>query len=283
MTRIFNLIPADRGRPLTDIAHSLDYEALHQDIQQVFGARQPIERRASRRDATAHYIVRVLPYWTGAGKVDGAVLTFADVTTLATAESQQRVLVAELNHRVKNMLTIIVSIATQTLKGSESVEEFGQKFLDRVHAMARSYELVSRDQWSTVPLRAVLQQVLEPYLLDAARRAAMEGPEVSLKPKIALSLGMIFHELGTNAVKYGSLSVGKGSLDVTWALERRSGAQLVIDWTERGGPSPNQNPDRGFGLNLIEREVTHGLNGKVRLIFENDGLRANMKIPIELE
>src|SRR5262249_29441499 len=148
MTRIFNLIPADRGRPLTDIAHNLDYDTLHQDIQQVFGARQPIERRATRRDGNAHYIVRVLPYWTGAGKVDGAVVTFSDVTNLATAEGQQRVLVAELNHRVKNMLTVIVSIAAQTLKRAESVDDFGKTFLDRLHAMARSYELVSRDQWS---------------------------------------------------------------------------------------------------------------------------------------
>src|SRR5215813_13240122 len=106
VTRIFNLIPTDRGRPLTDIAHNLDYPALAQDIQQVFGTRQPLDRRISRRGGAAHYIVRALPYWTGSGKVEGAVLTFSDVTGLAQAEEQQRVLVAELNHRVKNMLTV---------------------------------------------------------------------------------------------------------------------------------------------------------------------------------
>jgi len=83
VTRIFSLIPSDRGRPLTDIAHQLDYAQLPQDIQQVFGSRQPIERRVNRRDANAHYIVRALPYWTGAGKIEGAVLTFNDVTSLA--------------------------------------------------------------------------------------------------------------------------------------------------------------------------------------------------------
>src|SRR5262249_31833108 len=101
VTRIFNLIPGDRGRPLSDIAHHLDYPELPQDIQQVFGARQPLERRVNRHDGTAHYIVRALPYWTGSGKVEGVVLTFSDVTGLAQAEEQQRVLVAELNHRVK--------------------------------------------------------------------------------------------------------------------------------------------------------------------------------------
>src|SRR6516225_5470492 len=88
VTRIFNLIPGDRGRPLTDIAHNLDYAELSQDIQQVFGTRQPLERRINRRDGTAHYIVRALPYWTGSGKVEGAVLTFNDVTGLAQAEEQ---------------------------------------------------------------------------------------------------------------------------------------------------------------------------------------------------
>src|SRR5262249_4813759 len=88
VTRIFNLIPTDRGRPLTDIAHELDYTELPQDIQQVFGARQPLERRVNRRDGAARYIVRVLPYWTGSGKVEGAVLTFSDVTSLAEAEKR---------------------------------------------------------------------------------------------------------------------------------------------------------------------------------------------------
>src|SRR5262245_7114768 len=236
VTRIFNLIPGDRGRPLTDIAHHLDYAELPQDIQQVFGARQPLERRVNRRDGTAHYIVRALPYWTGSGKVEGAVLTFSDVTGLAQAEEQQRVLVAELNHRVKNMLTVIVSIATQTLKNSQDMEAGREAFLDRLHAMARSYELVSRDQWSDVSLVDVVRQEVEPYRTGRDDRIVIDGPAVSLKPKLALSLGMVIHELGTNSAKYGSLSAAGGSLEVSWAIERRSGESLVFDWVERGGP-----------------------------------------------
>src|SRR5262249_18569216 len=180
-TRIFNLIPSDRGRPLTDIAHHLDYPELPQDIQQVFGARQPLERRVNRRDGTAHYIVRALPYWTGSGKVEGAVLTFSDVTGLAQAEEQQRVLVAELNHRVKNMLTVIVSIATQTLKNSDDVGAARDAFLDRLHAMARAYELVSRDQWGDVSLVDVVRQEVEPYRTGRDDRIAIDGPAVSLQ------------------------------------------------------------------------------------------------------
>src|SRR5262249_26463513 len=101
-----------------------------------FGTRQPLERRINRSDGAAHYIVRALPYWTGSGKVEGAVLTFSDVTGLAQAEEQQRVLVAELNHRVKNMLTVIVSIASQTLKNSDDVAPAREASPARPHSMA---------------------------------------------------------------------------------------------------------------------------------------------------
>src|SRR5262249_52402270 len=109
VTRIFSLIPTDRGRPLTDISHHLDYPDLPQDIERVVATRQTLERRIARRDGGAHYIVRVLPYWTGNGKIEGAVLTFNDVTGMAQSEDQQRVLVSELNHRVRNMLTVVGS------------------------------------------------------------------------------------------------------------------------------------------------------------------------------
>jgi two-component sensor histidine kinase len=103
---------------------------------------------------------------------------------------------------------------------------------------------------------------------------------VPLEPKVALSLGMIIHELGTNAAKYGSLSVPNGSLEVSWAIEERSDTYLVIDWTERDGPPAKTPEHRGFGLTLIEREVSQGLRGKVRLEFEAGGLRANLRVPL---
>jgi two-component system, chemotaxis family, CheB/CheR fusion protein len=280
VTHIFNLIPSDRGRPLTDIVHHLDYAELPQDIQQVFGARQPLERRVSRRDGAAHYIMRALPYSTGSGKIEGAVVTFSDVTGLARAEEQLRVLVAELNHRVKNMLTVIVSIASQTLKGSSDAESFAKTFLDRLHAMARSHERLLRDQWTEVSLLDVVREEIEPYRLDRGDLLVMTGPAVPLEPKVALSLGMIIHELGTNAAKYGSLSVPNGSLEVSWAIEKRSDTYLVIDWTERDGPPAKTPEHRGFGLTLIEREVSQGLRGKVRLEFEAGGLRANLRVPL---
>jgi two-component system CheB/CheR fusion protein len=283
VTRIFNLIPSDRGRPLTDISHQLDYDELPQDIQQLFSARLQIERRVDRRDGSAHYIVRALPYWTGSGNIEGAVLTFSDVSKLAKAEEQQRVLVAELNHRVKNMLAVIVSIATQTLDRYRDVASFGRAFLARLHALARSHELVSRDQWTAISVKDVVLQEINPFQSEGGNRIIANGPPVSLKPKMALSLGMIVHELGTNATKYGSLSVPDGSVEVSWALEMDSESHLVMDWSERGGPKVKKPDSNGFGLALIEREVTHGLNGKVQFDFDQPGLSVNLRIPLAQE
>ena len=278
LTGIFSLIPSDNGRPLTDIAHHLDYAELAQDIQQVFGSRAPLERRVKRRDGTAHYIMRALPYWTGSGKIEGAVVTFSDVTSLAQAEEQLRVLVDELNHRVKNMLTVIVSIAAQTLKGSTDATSFAKTFIDRLHAMARSHELLSREHWSDISLLDVVSQELEPYRLDRRDRVVIDGSPVSLTPKLALSLGLIIHEFGTNSAKYGSLSVTDGSLEVSWRLEKHSETYLILDWIERGGPPVGEPARHGFGLSLIEREVSD-LGGAAKLEFEAGGLRANLRVP----
>ena len=113
---IYNLIPSDRGRPLTDIVSRIDYDELRDDVLQVMKTLQPMERRVSRRDQTAHYLLRILPYRAPDSTVDGSLVTFVDVTRIVQAEEHQRLLVDELNHRVKNMLTVVVSLASQTLR-----------------------------------------------------------------------------------------------------------------------------------------------------------------------
>jgi two-component sensor histidine kinase len=132
-----------------------------------------------------------------------------------------------------------------------------------------------------VSLLDVARQQIEPHLSDRRDRIVIDGPLVSLKPKVTLSLGMIIHELATNAAKYGSLSVANGSLEMIWSIEGRGGGQsyLVIDWTEQGGPPVKKSDHRGLGLTLIEREIA-GLDGKVRNEFEPSGLNVNLRIPL---
>ena len=278
---IYNLIPSDRGRPLTDIVGRLDYAGLREDVLQVLHTLEPLERRVSRKDDTAHYLVRVLPYRAPDSTVDGSLVTFVDVTRIVQAEQHQRVLVDELNHRVKNMLTVVISLATQTLKRSGTMEEFSGVFLGRVHALTAAYSLLSRESWSNVQLEEIVAEELRPFMAGDRANVRIEGPTVPLDARGALALGMAIHELATNAAKYGALSVPEGDVAVTWAVERTGEDEyLVLDWTEQNGPSVTPPAKQGLGIVLIERGLAHDLSGKVKVEFLPGGVRASVRAPL---
>ena len=158
---IYNLIPSDIGRPLTDIVSQLGYATLREDVQTVLRTLQPAERRVERHDGSAHYLMRILPYRSPDSSVDGSLITFVDVTSIVRAEEHQRLLVDELNHRVKNMLTVVISLATNTMQRSGTLDGFKEVFLGRIHALSSAYALVSRDNWSPVMLREILLEELQ--------------------------------------------------------------------------------------------------------------------------
>jgi two-component sensor histidine kinase len=127
----------------------------------------------------------------------------------------------------------------------------------------------------------LVRETMAPYLIENEKRVVLEGPAVSLKPKMALSLGMVIHELATNAVKYGCLAEPTGSLAIRWRVERRSRTCLMVDWKETAGPDVKDTGRRGFGLNLIEREIRNNLGGEIRMDFQPDGLRVNLEISLD--
>ncbi|MDT7952612.1 MAG: chemotaxis protein CheB [Acetobacteraceae bacterium] len=278
---IYNLIPSDRGRPLTDIVSRLDYTTLRDDVQQVLRSLEPQERRVSRQDGTAHYLLQILPYRSPDSKVDGSLVTFVDVTRIVQAEQHQRLLVDELNHRVKNMLTVVISLATQTLKRAATLEEFSGVFLGRVHALTSAYALLSRENWSSVQLAEIVIEELRPFMARDRANVKIEGPSVPLDPRGALALGMAIHELATNAAKYGALSVSEGDVAVTWSAEHTGkGDTLVLSWTEQNGPPVTPPAKRGFGTVLIERGLAHDLSGTAQVEFLPSGVRAVVRAPL---
>ncbi|HZF35790.1 MAG TPA: chemotaxis protein CheB [Candidatus Angelobacter sp.] len=281
VTSIFNLIASDRGRPLTDIASQLDAGDLKRDIQTVLERAETIERKVSRSDGARHYLMRILPYLAQNNSVEGILVTLVDVTTLAAAEAHQRTLVEELNHRVRNMLTVVNAIATQTLRGSRSAQDFTAAFTGRLRAMGTSFSLVSRENWNEVSLEEILSTQLAPFETGGAHRLQLTGPRVLFKPTAALSLGLVVHELATNAAKHGALSQEKGRLAVTWHVERDSAPSLVLEWREEGGPALKRPMKKGFGTELIERELHSSLGAVARLDFQRGGLAAVISIPLD--
>lgn len=283
VTGIFSLIPGDRGRPLTDIANSLDYDALAEDVRTVMDRGQPVERRIARRDGSAHYLMRILPYSGGESTLKGTLVTFVDVTAPVRAEEQQRLLVQELNHRVRNTLAVVGAIAKQMLARAESPAQFVAGFIGRIEALARTHGVLARERWGDVDLGEIAKGELEPHLLDGGGRIELAAePRVMLKPKAALTLGMILHELATNALKHGALSIPDGRAAVAWSVEDRDERRtLVIRWRESGGPPVAPPKGKGFGSELIEREVRHKLGGTVRTDFAPEGIAVEIVLPCD--
>ncbi|PWV99842.1 two-component system CheB/CheR fusion protein [Hoeflea marina] len=273
----FNLRPADIGRPLTELASRLDYPELKQHIARVFKTGEMIEHQLARDIDRVHYLVRLIPYRDTGDRIYGVVVTLVDVTSLAEAESHQRTLIAELNHRVKNMLAVVISIANHTLKSAPTPEAFNSAFLGRLHAMARAYGLLSRENWKEALIDELVSQEMEPFGLD---RVILSGPQFRLRPDRGLSLAMVVHELSTNAVKYGALSVPAGKVEINWS---RQDGMLVFDWVERGGPLTLEPSDIGFGLTLLKGEIGYRHGGKVETNFAAEGLEVRIMMPVGRE
>jgi two-component system CheB/CheR fusion protein len=280
-TALFNLISSDRGRPLTDIASNVDQGDLRRDVQAVLERGEPIERNVRRADGKSEYLMRVLPYRAQNQVIDGVIVTFVEITKVVEAEAQQRTLVEELNHRVRNMLTVVNAIAKQTLAQTRSPQEFAAALDGRIQAMAASYSLVSRENWNEVPLRDIIAEQLKPHQLGHGERIEIAGPEIYIKPTAALALGLVVHELTTNAAKHGNLSHQQGRISISWSVERASLPFLVLHWTEVGGPGARKPGKKGFGTTLIERELKQTLGGSARLHYNDTGLEAVLSIPFD--
>lgn len=279
VTSIFNLIPSDRGRPITDLAHHLEDVDLAGDIRRVLDERQPLERSVRLRNSKVFHLMRILPYRTADEQLDGALITFVNVTEVVVAEEHQRTLVAELNHRVRNMLQVVIGLANQTLHRCEDLQQFEKAFMGRMQALARAYELVSRDGWRKVPISDLLRIQVGPFAPEGGRYVA-EGEPLLLTANAALALGLVLYELATNATKYGALSVPTGHIDVSWQLRDREGQQILhFQWRERGGPKVAPPARQGFGTELVQRQLRYELNGKAAMEFSEEGLEVTVEIP----
>lgn len=209
--------------------------------------------------------------------------SFVDITRHKEEEDRLRFLLDELNHRTQNTLTTVLAIAQQTLRRTTD-EEVLNLFESRILALAKVQALLGSVSWERVSLRDVLDQVLQPFGLDDLRTAcfSIQGAEVRLQPKTALTLAMVFHELATNAVKHGALSgESRGNISIDWQTELPpDGDRLRLRWEESGGPTVSPPTYKGFGSRLIEQGLAKDLDGEVRLEYAPTGVVCQIVMPL---
>lgn len=263
-----SLMPHDRC-PMADV--------ISGRISETCDAEVLIERPDGSRITV---IVNIRPLKNDRGEVTGAINCFYDITERKQTDDRKALMMDELNHRVKNTLATVQSIAVQSLK-SVSDDQSLQNFATRLVALSRTHDLLARENWESVSLRDLLLQELKPYRSEEGAGFVVEGPDLKLDPKATLALGLAIHELTTNAAKYGALSKPGGQVRATWDIVKHSEAGVLrLKWVETGGP-PVKKPERkGFGWTVIQRGLSLELDGEVQIDFNPSGLACTIDIPL---
>lgn len=212
----------------------------------------------------------------GAGKPVRAIGILRDVTERMRAEHHQRLLIDELNHRAKNLLAIVQSVAQQSFRGDGSADTMRAAFEGRLGALGAAHSLLTRRRWEDAPIGQVIADTVAAVRSDDGR-VKLSGPELLIPPKTGVSLAMAIHELATNAIKYGSLSGPGGVVAVDW---RTAGGRLQLTWRESGGPRVEQPNSRGFGTRMIERGLAAELGGSATIAFEPGGVVCTVEAPL---
>jgi PAS domain S-box-containing protein len=207
-----------------------------------------------------------------------------DITERKRAERRQVLMMRELDHRVKNNLAAVLSIAEQSLHVCTSLEDFRESFTGRIRALARVHGLLAGSGWEGASVRELVAMVLEAYAHGDGSRVELAGEDVTLTARATSPVCMALHELATNAVKYGSLSVPSGRVSVAWEVEEEDKQRnLRLSWVESGGPVVAEPRSRGFGAELIEGAVAYELHGRVNVTYDPHGVRCEMVVPLERE
>jgi two-component sensor histidine kinase len=206
------------------------------------------------------------------------LLSLVDVTEGRAKDAAKDMLFGELRHRMKNVLGVAQSIARQMPTEGRSAEEFRQAFLGRFGALMEAQDIAFSEQ-DDAGLRGLIERVLAPYADEAGNAVVVDGPEVTLAPRTLMSLGMVLHELATNAVKHGSLSVPGGQVQVGWTLEEGCGI-LRLQWSESGGPRVALPATTSYGTKLINYTTSYSLHGKLEQDYAPGGLQVQIVVPL---
>ena len=266
------------------MAHSDDAEVLTRIKAEFEGSSSGTEVLCCRKDGGEFWTgVFISPVRDEGGDIVQYFASFVDLTKHKEDEAQSKMLIDELNHRVKNTLSTVQSIVWQTLRTPSDPKVIRESIESRLFALSRSHDLLTREKWESAGLLDIVHDALEPFGVSGGRadRIAATGENIRFPPKSALALGIAFNELATNAVKYGALSNAAGSILIEWTMETTpAGQQLLLNWKEKDGPPVAPPAHKGFGSRVIERGLAHELEGTIHLDYRPDGLVCTMDIPL---
>jgi PAS domain S-box-containing protein len=241
----------------------------------------PVEYRIMKPDGSVRWVaggaevVARLPD----GRAARLVNVVGDITDRKLSEQHTELVMRELTHRAKNLLAVILSIATQTGRSTSTVEDFHERFSSRLQGLAASHDLLVLRSWQGAAIGEIAQSQLAPFVDAGADRLQLSGPDVMVTPRAAEAIGLALHELATNAVKHGALSGANGTVTIAWT--RIPGTQdLRLTWTERGGPAVTPPTRKGFGHIVCERVVADLLGGDVAMDFAPEGARWQLSVPM---
>ena len=228
------------------------------------------------------FLTRMVPIRDGKGRIGRWFGTNTDITAQKEHEAHLNFVMRELSHRSKNLLAVVQAMARQTMQHSGDFDDFEGRFMGRLHGLARSHDVLVRQDWAGAAIRDLVAAQMAPFVREDGVNLDLAGPELILKPDAVQNLGFALFELATNAVKYGALASPKGKVTIRWELLEADGERRVrFTWSERGGPQVKAPERKGFGTVVIERFMAAAFGGKVESAFAAEGFTWTLEIPAE--
>jgi PAS domain S-box-containing protein len=273
------------GKTTADVWSAENYAFMNPLMQKALEGGEPVrgEIKAKVDDSTRWYDISLAPLTNRAGHVVGLTGAAIDISERKGWEQHLRLLMRELTHRSKNLLAVIQAMARQTARQSGNVENFIERFGARLHALAGSHDLLVQESWQRASISELIGSQLGHYSDLLGTQILVSGPKVYLNPDAAQNLGMALHEMATNAAKYGALSTPKGQVSISWSWKGQGAKRVLhLNWREKGGPTVVAPTARGFGSQVIERNLTRALGAEVKLDYAATGFKADMELPVSL-
>jgi PAS domain S-box-containing protein len=273
------------GKPITFLIPSDRYAEERAILERISRGEQIESYETVRRRKDGSLInvsLTISPVRDAEGKIVGASKIARDITRQKRAEHREKMLMAELDHRVRNSLTRVAMLTTSSRRDKNSIDEFARSLDGRIHSMAAADTLLSQRNGHGVGLAALVHNQLAPYAAEA--NITLRGTELMLTPVAIQAMGMVLHELATNAAKYGALSVPTGKVSVSWdrRQEGSDAANLILVWREFGGPRIAAQVKSGYGTRLIRELVPYELGGTVDLVFAPEGVSCRIEFPLRM-